>query len=123
MNFVLAFFDVYHNIEIFHLNYSNKFENEINKQLERKIELMKPMLESLNLGNDENPCLIKIDSTLNSQEKQDPKELLIKYQEVSTYFYEDMFDIDPEITQNRIDIHSHSACEAKVETHESQTAP
>ena len=32
MNFDLAYFDVSYNIEILHLNDSNKFENEINKQ-------------------------------------------------------------------------------------------
>ena len=42
MNFDLAYFDVSHNIEILHLNDSNEFENEINKQLEKKIEPMEP---------------------------------------------------------------------------------
>ena len=55
---------VSHNIEILHLNDSNEFENEINKQLEKKIEPMEPNLETINLGNDENPRLIKIGSTL-----------------------------------------------------------
>ena len=36
MNSDLAYFDVSHNVEILHLNYSNEFENEINKQLDRK---------------------------------------------------------------------------------------
>ena len=36
MNSNLAYFDVSYNIEILHLNYSNEFENEINKQLEIK---------------------------------------------------------------------------------------
>ena len=36
MNFDLAYFDVSHNIEILHLNDSNEFENEIDKQLEKK---------------------------------------------------------------------------------------
>ena len=36
MNSDLAYFDVSHNIEILHLNYSNEFENEINKQLGKK---------------------------------------------------------------------------------------
>ena len=56
----LAYFDVSHNIEILHLNDSNEFENEINKQLEIKIEPMEPIFETLNLGHDENPHLIKI---------------------------------------------------------------
>ena len=34
MNSDLAYFDVSHNIEIMHLNDSNEFGNEINKQLE-----------------------------------------------------------------------------------------
>ena len=44
MNFDLAYFDVSHNIEILHLNYSNEFKNEINKQLEKKIEPKEPIL-------------------------------------------------------------------------------
>ena len=51
---------VSHNIEILHLNDSNEFENEINKQLEKKIEPMEPNVETINLGNDENPRLIKL---------------------------------------------------------------
>ena len=60
MNSDLAYFDVSHNIEILYLNDSNEFENEVNKQLEKKIELMELTLETINLGNDENPHLIKI---------------------------------------------------------------
>ena len=63
MNSNLAYFDVSHNIEILHLNDSN----EINKQLEKKIEPMEPTLKAINLGNDKNPCLIKIGSTLNEK--------------------------------------------------------
>ena len=59
MNSDLAYFDVSHNIEILHINDSNEFENEINKQLERKIEPMEPAFETLNLGDDENLRLIK----------------------------------------------------------------
>ena len=55
MNFDLAYFDMSHNIEILHLNDSNEFENEINKQLEKKIEHMELTLETINLGNDKNP--------------------------------------------------------------------
>ena len=76
MNFDLAYFDVSHNIEILHLNDSNEFENKINKQLEKKIEPMEPTFETINLGKDENPGLIKIDSTLNEKERKDLKELL-----------------------------------------------
>ena len=65
MNFDLAYFDVSHNIEILHLNDLNEFENEINKQLEKKIEPMELTLETINLGNDENPSLIK-----NSKQKR-----------------------------------------------------
>ena len=63
----LAYFDVSHNIEMLHLNDSIEFENEINKQLEREIEPMEPTFETLNLGNDENPHLIKISSALNEK--------------------------------------------------------
>ena len=55
MNFDLAYFNVPHNFAILHLNDSNEFENEINKKLEKKIESMEPILETINLGNDENP--------------------------------------------------------------------
>ena len=63
----LVYFDVSHNIEILDLNDSNEFENEINKQLEKEIESMEPTFETLNLGNDESPHLIKIGSTLNEK--------------------------------------------------------
>ena len=107
MNYDLAYFDVSHNIEILHLNDSNEFENEINKQLEKKIEPMEPILETINLGNDENPRLIKIGLTLNEGERKDLKELLIKFQELFAWSYEDMPDIDLEIAQHHIDTHSH----------------
>ena len=97
MNSSLAYFDVSHNIEILHLNDSNEFENEINKQLEMKIEPMEPTFEALNLGNDENPRLIKIGSTLNEKERKDLKELLTKFQEVFVWSYEDMLGNDPKI--------------------------
>ena len=107
MNFDLAYFNVSHNIEILHLNDSNEFENEINKQLEKKIEPMEPILETINLGNDENPRLIKIGLTLNEGERKDLKELLIKFQELFAWSYEDMPGIDLEIAQHHIDTHSH----------------
>ena len=55
MNSNLAYFNVSRNIEILHLNDSNEFENEINKQLEKKIEPVEPTFETLNLDNNENP--------------------------------------------------------------------
>ena len=70
MKYNLAYFDVSHNIEILHLNDSNEFENEINKQLERKIETMEPTFENLNLGSNEYRRLIKISSTLNEKGKK-----------------------------------------------------
>ena len=69
MNFDLAYFDVSHNIEILHLNDSNEFENKVNKQLEKKIEPVEPVFETLNLGNDENLRLIKISSTLSEKKE------------------------------------------------------
>ena len=107
MNFDLAYFDVSYNIENFHLNYSNEFENEINKQLEKKIEPMEPTFETLNLSNDEDPLLIKIGSTLNEKERKDLKELLIEFQEMFAWSYEDMPSIDPEIAQHHIDTRAH----------------
>ena len=38
INSDFAYFDMSYNIEILHLNDSNEIENEINKQLEKKIE-------------------------------------------------------------------------------------
>ena len=67
MNFDLAYFDVSYNIKILHINDSNEFENEVSKQLEKKIDPMEPILETINLGNDENLHLIKIGSTLNDK--------------------------------------------------------
>ena len=60
MNSDLAYFDVSYNIEILHLNDFNEFENEINKQLEKKIEPVEPTFETLNLDNDDNPRLLKL---------------------------------------------------------------
>ena len=107
MNSDLAHFDVSYNTEILHLNDSNEFKNEINKQLENKIEPMEPILETINLGNDENPRLIKIGLTLNEKEKKDFQELLIEFQEVFAWSYEDMLGIDPKITQHHIDTYDH----------------
>ena len=59
------------------------------------------------MGNDENPCLIKIGSTLNEKEKKDLQELLMEFQEVFACSYEDMLGIDPEIAQHHIDTHDH----------------
>ena len=70
INSDLVYFDVSHNIEILHLNDSNEFENDINKQLEKKIEPKEPTFITLNLGNNENPRLIKIGLTLSEKEKK-----------------------------------------------------
>ena len=67
MNSDLAYFDVSHNIGILHFNDSN----EINKQLENKIKPMELAIETINFSNNENPCLIKIGSTLNEKERED----------------------------------------------------
>ena len=97
MNFNLAYFDVSHNIKILHINDSNEFENEIKKQLENKIEPTDLTLETINLGNNENPHLIKIGSTLNEKERKDLQELLMKFQKVFAWSYEDILGIDLEI--------------------------
>ena len=65
---------------------------------------MEPTLETINLGNDENPRIIKIVST---KEKKDLQELLMEFQEVFAWFYEDMPGIDPKIAQHHIDTHDH----------------
>ena len=64
---------------------------------EKKIEPMEPNLETINLGNNENPHLLKIGSTLNERERKDLQELLTEFQEVLAWSYEDMPGIDPEI--------------------------
>ena len=76
MNSDLAYFNHSYNIEILHLNDCNEFESEINKQLEKKIEPIEPTFETLNLGNDENPRLIKIGSTLMKKKKKISKSCL-----------------------------------------------
>ena len=68
---------------------------------------MEPTLETINLGNNENPCLIKIGSTLNEKERKDIQELLMEFQEVFAWSYEDMSGIDPEIAQHHINTHDH----------------
>ena len=107
MNSNLAYFDVSHNIEILHLNDSIEFENEINKQLEKKTEPVEPTFETFNLGNDENPRLFKIGSTLSKEERKDLQELPTKFQEVFACTYEDMPDIDLEIAQHHINTHTY----------------
>ena len=106
MNSDLAYFDVSYNIEILHSNDPNEFENEINKQLEKKIESMEPTFETRNLGNDENLRLIKISSTLNEKERKDLKELLTKFQEVFAWSYKDMPGLHPKMAQHHIDTHA-----------------
>ena len=107
MNSDLAYFDVSYNIKILHINDSNEFENEVSKQLEKKIDPMEPIFETINLGNDENLHLIKIGSTLNEKEEKDLQELLMEFQEVFAWSYEDMPRIDLEIAQHHIDTHNH----------------
>ena len=107
MNSDLAYFDVSHNIEIMHVNESNEYENEINKLLESKIEPVELTFETLNLGNNENPRLIKIGSNLNKEERKDLQELLTEFQKVFAWSYEDMPGIDPEIAQHCMDPHAH----------------
>ena len=68
---------------------------------------MEPTFETINLGNDENPCLIKISSTLNEKERKDLQELLTEFQEVFARSYEDMPGIDFEIAQHHIDTYAH----------------
>ena len=58
---------------------------------------MEPTLETINLGNDDNPSLIKISSTLNEKERKYLQELLMEFQEVFAWSYEDMLGIDLEI--------------------------
>ena len=59
------------------------------------------------MGNDENPCLIKIGSTLNGKERRDLKELFTEFQEVFAWSYEDLYGIDLEIAQHHIDTYAH----------------
>ena len=73
----------------------------------KKIEPMEPILEIINLGNDKNPCLIKIGLTLNEKERKDLQELLMEFQEVFAWSFKDMLGIDPKIAQHHIDTHDH----------------
>ena len=75
---------------------------------------MEPILETINLGNDENPRLIKIGSALNAKEKKDLQELLMEFQEVFAWSYKDMPGINSEITKHHVDTHDHMA---KIESH------
>ena len=63
---------------------------------------MELMLETLNLGSEKIPHIIKI-----VQKKKDLKELLIEFQEVFAWSYEEMPRIDPWIAQHHIDTHAH----------------
>ena len=79
---------------------------------------MEPTIETISLGNNENLRLIKIGSILNKKERKDLKELLIEFEEVFAWSYEDMPGIDP---GNSLTSHSHSshgARKAKVEVYE-----
>ena len=67
---------------------------------------MEPTFETLNLGNDENPRLIKIGLTLNKEERKVLQELLIEFQEVFGWSNEDMTGIDLEIAQYHIDTYA-----------------
>ena len=105
MNSVFAYFDMSYNTKILHLNDSNEFENEINKQLEKKIEPMEPTLETI-FGQ-------WWESTLNQnwinfkwkKERKDLQELHMEFQKVFAWSYEDMPGINPEIAQYHIDTH------------------
>ena len=46
-------------------------------------------------------------STLNEKERKDLQELLMEFQKVFAWSYEDMPRIDPEIAQHHIDTHDH----------------
>ena len=66
------------------------FKMKLINNWKEKIQPTEPTLETINLGNDENPCLIKIGSTLNEKEKKDLQELLMEFQELFEWSYEDM---------------------------------
>ena len=83
------------------------FKMKLINNWKEKIQPTEPTLETINLGNDENPRLIKIGSTLNEKERKDLQELLMEFQEVFAWSYEDMPGIDLEITQHHIDTHDH----------------
>ena len=83
---------------------------------------MKPMLETLNLENDEYTHLIKIGSNLIEQEKKDLKEFLTEFQEVFAWSYKNMLGIDLESTTSYRHSLPYSAYQAKVEMHKDQMA-
>ena len=45
----------------------------------KKIEPIRPTLEIINLGTNENPCLIKIGLALNEKERKDLQGLLTEF--------------------------------------------
>ena len=50
-----------------------------NNWKKKKIEPIRPTLEIINLGTNENPCLIKIGLALNEKERKDLQGLLTEF--------------------------------------------
>ena len=76
--------------------------------MEKKIKPMEPTLETINLGNNEIPRLIKKLAKLWMKKKKKIfKNSSWNLQEVFAWSYKDMPRIDPEIAQYHIGIHDH----------------
>ena len=58
------------------MNLKMKLTNNWKK---KKIEPIRPTLEIINLGTNENPCLIKIGLALNEKERKDLQGLLTEF--------------------------------------------
>ena len=70
-------------------------------------EINSMQTESFNLGTSKNPKNILIASYLTHEEKEKMKETLKIRQKVFTWSYEDMSEVDKEITKHQIPIYSH----------------
>ena len=94
-------------------NNENDFEGEIPQELldlikEKNEKRPRPVFEetvSINLGNEEDPRMVQIGSTLSSEEHEQLVDLLKEFQDVFAWSYEDMPGIDPEIVQHRIPLY------------------
>ena len=70
-------------------------------------EINSVQTESFNLGTHDNPKNILIASDLTPEVREKMKEALLKRQKVFAWDYENMPEIDKEITEYRIPIHSY----------------
>ena len=87
----------------------NVFISEIGKETLNNKELKQGLLEPIkeetqpiNLGTDDEPKMIQVGNTLTTSEKDALVTLLIEFEEVFAWSYEDMSGIDTNIVQHCI---------------------